>query len=55
MEHPPQEIVDLVHKEFLFKVEGKDRCGRWFKSAFNVLKICKDPQIISKFKTKVKF
>ncbi|XP_057420829.1 uncharacterized protein LOC130714874 [Lotus japonicus] len=52
MEHPPQEIVDLVHKEFLFKVEGKDTCGRWFNPAFNVLKICKDQQIISKFETK---
>ncbi|XP_057444334.1 uncharacterized protein LOC130736530 [Lotus japonicus] len=51
MEHPPQEIVDLVHKKFLFKVEGKDICGRWFNPAFNVLKICKDQQIISKFKT----
>ncbi|XP_057444630.1 uncharacterized protein LOC130736868 [Lotus japonicus] len=51
MEHPPKEIGDLIHKEILFKVEGKDRFGKWFKLAFNVLKICMDPEIISKFKS----
>ncbi|XP_057418357.1 uncharacterized protein LOC130712543 [Lotus japonicus] len=45
----PQEICDIMHKQFLFKVEAKEDFGGRFESTYTVKKICKDADIIMKF------
>ncbi|XP_057446226.1 uncharacterized protein LOC130738282 [Lotus japonicus] len=45
----PQEICNIMHKQFLFKVEAKEDSGGRFESTYTVNFFCKDSNIIMKF------
>lgn len=45
----PKEILDLVDRTFLFKVEYKDVVSSKFEQSFRVKKLCNDTTIMNKF------
>lgn len=46
----PKEMLDLVGKSYLFKVEYKPKKNSQFEQSFRVKKICVDEATINKFK-----
>ncbi|XP_057418493.1 uncharacterized protein LOC130712689 [Lotus japonicus] len=46
----PSEILDLIDKTFLFKVDVDNSSNTWFEQSYKVKRICSDPDVISQFK-----
>ncbi|XP_057443699.1 uncharacterized protein LOC130735825 isoform X2 [Lotus japonicus] len=46
----PLEILSLIDKTFLFKIEVDNSSNTWFEPSYRVKRICADPDVISQFK-----